>query len=58
VVVGAGPGEADQLRTGPVPVGEALHLGQHVGLAQPVGHVEPGGQPQRGRDGVEQLLEG
>ena len=58
VVVGARPGEADQVGAGGgVAGGQPLHLDQHVGLGQPRRQVEAAGQPQRGRHALEQLVE-
>jgi hypothetical protein len=57
VVVGSGPGEAHQIRSGPVAGGEALHLGQHVGFGPAGRHVESAGQAQRLGHHVEQLVE-
>ena len=58
MVVGPSPGEADQaVVPGPVAVGQALQVGQHVGLPHPVGQLQPPLQPEGLRHHGEQLVD-
>ncbi len=58
VVVGAGPGEADQVGPdGAVGRRVGVEATGHVGLGQPVGHVEAARQAESGGHHIEQLLD-
>ncbi len=57
MVVGAGPGEAEQIGAAPIAAGQPAHLGENVGLGEAGRQVEAPRQSQRRRHHVEQLVE-